>query len=66
MIRKRLPDSLFGLGGIDCILMGQAEFPDNFMTEKLNEKIWNSNIKVWEKISNNTVSLVDGNQFSTK
>lgn len=63
IIRKRLPDSLFGLGGIDCILMGQGFFPDNFKGNKVNEKIWNSNINIWERISDNTIPLVKGDQF---
>jgi tryptophan halogenase len=63
VIRKRLPDSLFGLGGIDCILMGQSEFPENFKGKKINEKIWHSNINIWKEISKKTIKLVDGDQF---
>jgi len=67
LVEKQIHDSLFGIHGIDTILLGQGFLPDNINDFKvINEKIWNNNLNTWKEIVNISVPLKHDIDILTK
>ncbi len=60
-------DSLFGLYGIDNILLGQDVIPSNIENfEKVGDKLWAYNINTWTNLSKRTIPLKDDIKILTE
>lgn len=67
LIENQIHDSLFGVHGIDTILLGQGFLPDNIRDFKvINEKIWKNNLNVWKEIVDISVPLKQDIDILTK
>lgn len=67
LIENQIHDSLFGVHGIDTILLGQGFLPDNIKDFKvINEKIWKNNLNVWKEIVDISVPLKQDIDILTK
>lgn len=66
-INKEITDSLFGIYGIDNILLGQGLLPDKVKNyKKIGEKLWNFNVNTWSEIAKNTLPLKDDIEILTQ
>ncbi len=66
-ISRACMDSLFGLYGIDNILLGQDVIPSNIENfEKVGDKLWAYNINTWTNLSKRTIPLKDDIKILTE
>ena len=58
LLEPLIHDDLFGLYGIDTILLGQGLIPNGINKFKIkNDQIWNHNIRIWKEIASKSVPL---------
>lgn len=57
-LAKKYVDDLFGIYGIDNILLGQGVIPKNMQKyQPIGSKLWNFNQSIWKSVSKKTIPL---------
>ncbi|MEM9546154.1 MAG: tryptophan 7-halogenase [Bacteroidota bacterium] len=58
-LKKNIHDKLFGLGGIDTILLGQGFYPRDFGLREINSLSWENGYKSWMYLAERSLNQRD-------
>lgn len=63
IIKQEIKDEIFGLVGIDAVLLGQGVIPKNINAQIRNKNVWKANVDTWKSIKSITIPIAEDLDF---